>query len=101
MYKRQPVSSATSSHSQQRSARRSPALASVPPHVAQRPGGGNRSGFIGDYHKERIERGARACWHAAALEIIIESRRYSMPVLIRERSAAAVKAFAEMNELFA
>ena len=44
--------------------------------------------------------GARACWHAAALEIIIESRRYSMPVLIRERSAAAVKAFAEMNELY-
>ena len=42
----------------------------------------------------------RACWHAAALEIIIESRKYSMPALIRERSAAAVKAFAEMDELY-
>ena len=41
----------------------------------------------------------RACWHAAALEIIEDAQRFTMPALPR-RSAAAVKAFAEMDELY-
>ena len=43
----------------------------------------------------------RACWHAAALEIIEDAQRFTMPALAPRRSAAAARAFAEMNELFA
>ena len=42
----------------------------------------------------------RACWHAAALEIIEDAQRFTMPALAPRRSAAAVKAFAEMDELY-
>ena len=44
----------------------------------------------------------RTCWHAAAIEIIEDAQRFTMPALQpRPRSTAAARAFAEMDELYA